>query len=230
MGAVSVTSLSLIMCVYQSQIQPFIYIHVNKYWFGWIFPCLFCIIHFSWVEEHGLAFWCQFFAAAKVIVSLLSLRCDNLFAATEGGIPGHVWRRSCLSSVAEHPQKWGCNPSPTQLVKQDFVALSFGVFKQVSPSHCPYSGKELNTYRALHFCSSTSAPSITPCCVSWGAQGAGALPVTLTCAGAVPSEVPQMSSSCAFGLPCLSLVIYYPLPREDHLLLFLSLAAWVPGV
>lgn len=66
---------------------------MGKYRFGWIFPGIFSISHFSWVEEDALAFWCQFFAAAKVVVSLLPLSSDsrdNLFAVTGGGIPGRV--------------------------------------------------------------------------------------------------------------------------------------------
>lgn len=138
------------------------YIHINKYWFGSIFPCL--LLHHSlflgWGAHFGFLVSAQD-AAGKVIVNLLPLGCDNSFAVTGGGIPGRVWCRSCLSSVAEHPQKWGSNPSPAQLVKKDLLPSVLEFLNKFPPSHSalalgrnwvPWTRLQSPSFLLLHIC------------------------------------------------------------------------------
>lgn len=98
------------------------------------------------------------------------------------------------------------------------LCCPFGVFKQVPPSHTaiilgrnwvPCKHLQSPSFLLLHICplnySLLCSLMSASAAVCWGAK---ALPATLTCAGGAPLGAPQMSSLCAFGLPCFSLVIY----------------------
>lgn len=114
---------------------------------------------------------------------------------SEGAIhhPLSLWNKTLLPSVLEFLNKFP--PSHAALtLGRNWVPCKHLQSPSFSLLHiCPVN------YSLLCFLMNASAAVC---------RGAKALPVTLTCAGVVPLEVPQMSSLCAFGLPCFSLVIY----------------------